>query len=338
VEVIVGSGGFLGIDRKTMAIPPQSFTWNSAMTELQLNVGRDQLKDVPEFSLSHWPEATDIAQIKQVYQRYGVDPYFKDDQTPPTPKSDANAQSGQVTKYYSFNGDNALPRLGYISRASKLMGTEVGNMTNEKLARVEDFMVDLPAGRAVEVVLGVGSFPRANDELCAVPPQSFHWNADKTALTLDSTRDALKAAPHFNANEYELASASARVREVYAHYGVEPYFAMTDIDIGNGVQNVRERTDNPLTTLEQGNRADLKITDQIHEAVVNRENLSSDAKKVKIVTVDGTVTLIGTVASADEKRQIGELAAKVVPADKVDNQLQVRGASTLPTIPPADLH
>jgi len=44
VEVIVGSGGFLGVDRKIMAIPPQSFVWDSSAKTLRLNVTRDQLK------------------------------------------------------------------------------------------------------------------------------------------------------------------------------------------------------------------------------------------------------------------------------------------------------
>ena len=50
-----------------------------------------------------------------------------------------------------------------------------------------------------------------------------------------------------------------------------------------------------------GSEADTAITQQIRKAVVAQDNLSTDAKNVKIITRDGVVTLRGPVASAKEK-------------------------------------
>jgi osmotically-inducible protein OsmY len=49
-----------------------------------------------------------------------------------------------------------------------------------------------------------------------------------------------------------------------------------------------------------------------------------DARNVKIITIDGHVTLRGPVNSAEEKRQIGEIANQIAGAGNVDNQLEAK--------------
>jgi osmotically-inducible protein OsmY len=48
-----------------------------------------------------------------------------------------------------------------------------------------------------------------------------------------------------------------------------------------------------------------------------------NGKNVKIVTIDGVVTLRGPVASAREKKDIANLVKKVDGVKRVDNQLEV---------------
>jgi osmotically-inducible protein OsmY len=45
---------------------------------------------------------------------------------------------------------------------------------------------------------------------------------------------------------------------------------------------------------------------------------------VKIITIDGRVTLRGPVDTAEEKRLIGEIANRIAPSGNVDNQLEVK--------------
>ena len=45
---------------------------------------------------------------------------------------------------------------------------------------------------------------------------------------------------------------------------------------------------------------------------------------VKIITIDGGVTLRGPVNTAEEKRLIGEIADRIARSENVDNQLQVK--------------
>ena len=77
--------------------------------------------------------------------------------------------------------------------------------------------------------------------------------------------------------------------------------------------------------MDQGNgSADLKITQQIRQAVVADSSLSFTAKNVKIITSNGRVTLRGPVNSDQERQAIDASARKVAGATNVDNQLEVK--------------
>jgi osmotically-inducible protein OsmY len=45
---------------------------------------------------------------------------------------------------------------------------------------------------------------------------------------------------------------------------------------------------------------------------------------VKIITINGRVTLRGPVNPAEEKRLIGEIADRIARSENVDNQLEVK--------------
>jgi len=87
--------------------------------------------------------------------------------------------------------------------------------------------------------------------------------------------------------------------------------------------NTRDRDSVAKTPIDQNeNKADVDITANIRKRVVDTK-MSVNAQNVKIITQDGKVTLRGPVASADEKRQVEEIAKSVAGADKVDSQLEI---------------
>ena len=49
---------------------------------------------------------------------------------------------------------------------------------------------------------------------------------------------------------------------------------------------------------------------------------------VKIITIDGEVTLRGPVNTAEGKRLIGEIADRIARSENVDNQLEVKLTSS----------
>jgi hyperosmotically inducible periplasmic protein len=81
---------------------------------------------------------------------------------------------------------------------------------------------------------------------------------------------------------------------------------------------------NAVTADAQPNNAtDLDITKRIRQSVLADKSLSMYAHNVKIVTVNGSVTLNGVVRSEDEKGAVERKAADIAGQSKVTNDLKV---------------
>jgi hyperosmotically inducible periplasmic protein len=99
----------------------------------------------------------------------------------------------------------------------------------------------------------------------------------------------------------------------------------TNRDADNSGINVRDRDTNNLTPGDQGNTAaDIDITQKIRKGLVMDSNYSMTAKNIKIITVDGKVTLRGPVNSDTEKAGIESIAKNIAGDGNVDNQLEVK--------------
>ena len=324
VEVIVGTGVLPGADERFVAVPPQQFTCDAAAKALQLNVDQTQFNNAPAFSLSNWMANVDETNVLEVYHYYGTQPYFTNESSAKAAATPAHAAEALVQDAARANVTPCY--LGEVRRATKLIGARVRNLQGEKIGKAENLMVDLPGGRVVEVVVASGGFLGMGGELSGVPPQSFHTGAEPDALVLDTTKEAFASAPHFKAAEWSSVNNIGQVGTVYHAYNVEPYFDTNAVD--NTAQNVRDREDNAITPLKQGtSQADVDMTRQIRKQIIAADGLSINARNVKIITIDGRVTLRGPVNSQEEKQRIGDIAAAVASPANVDNQLQVENLS-----------
>lgn len=103
--------------------------------------------------------------------------------------------------------------------------------------------------------------------------------------------------------------------------------ALASDDADNSKRNVADRDERSVTPGDQGSsEADIAITRKIRQVVVDRDDLSVNAKNVKIVTVAGVVTLRGPVANAKEKAEIASIAKQTTGVKRVDDQLEAEGA------------
>jgi osmotically-inducible protein OsmY len=92
----------------------------------------------------------------------------------------------------------------------------------------------------------------------------------------------------------------------------------------NTKKNERDRENPTLTPTDQGeNEVDRTITQNVRQGVIKNDSLSTTAKNVKIITVDGVVTLRGPVKSDKEKSDIAMFAQQVQGVKRVDNQLEI---------------
>jgi hyperosmotically inducible periplasmic protein len=94
----------------------------------------------------------------------------------------------------------------------------------------------------------------------------------------------------------------------------------------NSGVNLRDRAPGTMTADQQSNsKSDVELTREIRKAVVKDSSLSMLAHNVKIVSVNGSVTLRGPVKTEEEKTVIASKAKAIAGADKVVNQLEVKG-------------
>ena len=87
---------------------------------------------------------------------------------------------------------------------------------------------------------------------------------------------------------------------------------------------MRDRDDRTLTPTDQSESpADRELSQKIRKAVVADDTLSTTAHNVKIITINGVVTLRGPVKSQRERNVIAAKAKSVAGVKKVDNKLEI---------------
>lgn len=92
----------------------------------------------------------------------------------------------------------------------------------------------------------------------------------------------------------------------------------------NTETNKKHMSPEKITADQQSQKkADLEITQKIRQAVVDDKSLSTYAHNVKIITIDGMVTLKGPVRSQEEKSTIEEKASQTVGKDKINSQIEI---------------
>lgn len=128
---------------------------------------------------------------------------------------------------------------------------------------------------------------------------------------------ALAACETGERNEAEPMSEGAEGRSQAAEAQRAPQRAAD-----NTARN--DRAQPGLTPGDQSEtEADRAITQRARQNVVGQDELSMNAKNVKIITRDGVVTLRGPVASEAEKSSVIQLVKGVDGVKRVEDQLEV---------------
>jgi len=102
-----------------------------------------------------------------------------------------NPTSGAQPQWYTQHGNEM--------RASKLIGTTVVSDGNESVGKISELVLGKD-GRVAAVVIGVGGFLGMGEREVAVNFASLRIaqdNNNKTTVSLNATKDSLKAAPEW---------------------------------------------------------------------------------------------------------------------------------------------
>lgn len=88
--------------------------------------------------------------------------------------------------------------------------------------------------------------------------------------------------------------------------------------------NQRDQKSGALTADQQGNsKADVERTANVRKAILEQKGLSTYANNVKVITVDGHVTLRGPVRDQAERDLIAGLASGIAGKANVKNELEI---------------
>jgi hyperosmotically inducible periplasmic protein len=97
------------------------------------------------------------------------------------------------------------------------------------------------------------------------------------------------------------------------------------VDANNTATNERDRSGETKTSGDQSNTSgDLRITQAIRRGLMKDNNLSSDAKNIKVITANGQVTLRGPVNDAQEKTKVEQIAKSAAGGVQIVDQLDVK--------------
>ena len=187
--------------------------------------------------------------------------------------------------------------LGYVERSSKIQDLPVENFQGDKFGKVWSLTLDIPRGRILSVIiLAPGNFKTKS----VVPAMALSFNAPRNGLLLDDSK-----------------------RE----FADEPRFVFTEAAFGNEAHSQQEAYKGPHTAgpLAQGSSyRDIALTVRISKDI-RAAKLTS--RTIEVGTVDGRVTLRGSVRTEADKGRIFDLAVAASRLELVDNQIVVLDAA-----------
>lgn len=228
VQVILNTGLLVHEDDRIKAVPPEALHHDRTAQVLHLDASKKKLQSGPRFVTAHWAEHSDTAHVSAVYAYYGAAP---------------KATTGMPES-----------RAGQAQKLSKLWGARVNNLQAEKIGRVDDLLVDLPAGRIVTFVVSSRSPRGAGDELTSLPPGALRTTPDRSTLQLDSSREMLSSAPHFEANQWPDFTQTDPASGLAGVYRGAPSLNNGEATMPDATKrNVRDRLDQALTPTAPGN-------------------------------------------------------------------------------------
>jgi len=102
-------------------------------------------------------------------------------------------------------------------------------------------------------------------------------------------------------------------------------YLAADSVLENTELNARDKDNTTLTPVDQKeSKADIDITAAIRKKIIRDKRLSVNAQNVKIIALNGVVTLRGPVETKKEKKRIQKIVKKTRGVVRIDNQLEIK--------------
>ena len=154
------------------------------------------------------------------------------------------------------------------------------------------------------------------------PPRN---ETDDKNTTSGLSTDRLSYSPNITGNQTSTSSQNRLTNgSVHNVTGTSGSQSTDRMGASPLAADIEERKDVTLTAGDQSeNETDRLITQQIRQAVVADPELSIMAKNCTIITINGMVTIRGSVNNATERLSIKSKAEMITGVQKVDNLLEI---------------
>jgi sporulation protein YlmC with PRC-barrel domain len=221
VLVVLSIGGSL------KSVPPSVLQHDVTAKSLCLDASQQKLQGAPVFEVAKPSEFNNPDYLLASYRHFEQRPSFQ-------PVQKVNV-SLEATDRVSQPVSPATPPAQWQT-VGGLMGMPVKNYQGQSLGRVENLLLDFPAGRVVALVISSGTFIGREGELSAVPPGVIRFTPDKAALEMSGWKESMIRSPHFKPAEWPDFSDPTYIRHVYGAYQMRPYFADEENASDRGVK------------------------------------------------------------------------------------------------------
>ena len=175
VEVVVVSGGFLGMGVKATPVPPRALALDPANHVMRLDVTKEKFSAAPKFDLSDIAASSARDRVAAVDRYFGLEPWFYFD--------------GQVVKK-----NTRILRLGHVQRADHLIGMRIRNKNGDSMGVIDSVRMDLSQGQIVHLTSATGA---KDHPLSVIQPRAIKYNASHDGFVLDDTLNDLADEPKF---------------------------------------------------------------------------------------------------------------------------------------------
>lgn len=304
--VVISSGGFLGIADELSLVPPSALVLNSEADAFTANITKEQLTNAPRFQGTDFPDLNDPKYMMSVYKAYNAEPYLE------------SIRPDEIA-------DDSVRR---VVRATELIGLTVKNHQDDSIGDINEIILNGAHERITAFVVSSGGFLGIADTLSVLPAEAI--TVTKEAVIVDATKESLEQSPRFTTETWPKSMNDPDyLVNIYTPY---QFRGDTKSDVDINANAVTETDDTPktdpntaITAQDQSNDAgDVAVTTNIRRKLVANDDFSFSAKNVRVITINGKVTLAGQVASKEEKMEVEKIAKEESGEGMVSSQLTVR--------------
>jgi len=182
--VIVGVGGFLGVGEREVAIPWRSLTITQNGEKVTVNTTKEQLAGLPPYK---YADAGDMGKV------------FRSRDTSQTAATDTTRTRTATSPSTTAPSTAGMTAAADGMRASKLVGMNVRNMTEETIGEIKEILLSKD-GKVDRLVVGVGGVLGLGERNVALSRSDVtfrHVDNREVRAYVSVDKEQMKSMPEF---------------------------------------------------------------------------------------------------------------------------------------------